>query len=59
MGAVLKDVQALTHVRSHRLVALPEYSYEALKIGAGPPFAFYRMADSSIGVASLDRIEAP
>jgi predicted GH43/DUF377 family glycosyl hydrolase len=35
--SVLKDVRALTHVRSHRLVALPEYSWEALKIGAGPP----------------------
>ena len=35
--AVLKDVRALAHVRSHRLVALPEYDYEAVKIGAGPP----------------------
>jgi beta-1,2-mannobiose phosphorylase / 1,2-beta-oligomannan phosphorylase len=34
---VQRDVAALTHVRSHRLVALPEYEYEALKIGAGPP----------------------
>ena len=32
-----EDVRALTHVRSHRLVALPEYDYEAVKIGAGPP----------------------
>lgn len=32
-----EDVRALTHVRSHRLVALPEYGYEAVKIGAGPP----------------------
>ncbi|MDQ2739703.1 MAG: glycosidase [Actinomycetota bacterium] len=31
------DLAALTHVRSHRLVALPEYDYEALKIGAGTP----------------------
>jgi predicted GH43/DUF377 family glycosyl hydrolase len=31
------DLRALTHVRSHRLVALPEYDYEILKIGAGPP----------------------
>jgi predicted GH43/DUF377 family glycosyl hydrolase len=31
------DLAALTSVHSHRLVALPEYSYEALKIGAGPP----------------------
>jgi predicted GH43/DUF377 family glycosyl hydrolase len=35
--AVLTDVRALTQVRSHRLVALPEYAYEAVKIGAGPP----------------------
>jgi predicted GH43/DUF377 family glycosyl hydrolase len=33
---VRRDVRALTHVRSHRLVALPEYGYEAVKIGAGP-----------------------
>ena len=32
-----EDLRALTHVRSHRLVALPEYDYEAVKIGAGPP----------------------
>jgi len=36
-GEVRDDVRALTHVRSHRLVALPEYDYEALRIGAGPP----------------------
>ena len=35
--AVHEDLRALTHVRSHRLVALPEYDYEAVKIGAGPP----------------------
>ncbi len=35
--AVLNDVRALTHVRSHRLVALPAYDYEAVKVGAGPP----------------------
>ena len=35
--AVRRDVRALAHVRSHRLVALPEFDYEALKIGAGPP----------------------
>jgi predicted GH43/DUF377 family glycosyl hydrolase len=35
--AAQKDVRALTHVRSHRLVALPERDYEAVKIGAGPP----------------------
>jgi mannose-6-phosphate isomerase-like protein (cupin superfamily) len=32
-----RDIRTLTHVRSHRLVALPEYDYEAVKIGAGPP----------------------
>jgi predicted GH43/DUF377 family glycosyl hydrolase len=31
------DVRALTRVRDHRLVALSEYAWEALKIGAGPP----------------------
>jgi len=35
--AVRQDVRALTHVRHHRLVALPEYDFEAVKIGAGPP----------------------
>ena len=35
--AARRDVRALTHVRWHRLVALPEYDYEAVKIGAGPP----------------------
>ena len=35
--AVQEDPRALTHVRSHRLVALPRYDYEAVKIGAGPP----------------------
>ena len=34
---VQQDITALTHVRDHRLVALPEYEYETLKIGAGPP----------------------
>ena len=34
---IQRDVRALTHVHSHRLVALPQYDYEALKIGAGPP----------------------
>jgi predicted GH43/DUF377 family glycosyl hydrolase len=33
---VQRDVRTLTHVRSHRLVALSQYDYEALKIGAGP-----------------------
>jgi beta-1,2-mannobiose phosphorylase / 1,2-beta-oligomannan phosphorylase len=34
---VARDVRALTHLRHHRVVAMPEYDYEALKIGAGPP----------------------
>jgi predicted GH43/DUF377 family glycosyl hydrolase len=29
------DIRALTHVRGHRLVALPEQPWESLKIGAG------------------------
>ena len=29
--------RALVRVRSHRLVAMSEYAWEALKIGAGPP----------------------
>jgi predicted GH43/DUF377 family glycosyl hydrolase len=37
VDAVQRDIAALTHVRSHCLVALPEFDYEALKIGAGPP----------------------
>lgn len=37
VDAVRADRRTLTHVRSHRLVALPEYDYEAVKIGAGPP----------------------
>jgi len=35
--AVHDDVRALTHVGGHRLVALPQYDWEILKIGAGPP----------------------
>lgn len=34
---VERDVAALTHLRSHRLVALPQFEWEAVKIGAGPP----------------------
>lgn len=34
---VTRDVRALTHLGQHRLVALPEYDWEILKIGAGPP----------------------
>jgi predicted GH43/DUF377 family glycosyl hydrolase len=31
------DPRALLRLRDHRLVALPEHPWEALKIGAGPP----------------------
>ena len=31
------DIRAVTLVRDHRCVALPEHSYESAKIGAGPP----------------------
>lgn len=34
---VMRDIGALARVRDHRLVALPEHDYEAVKIGAGPP----------------------
>ena len=34
---VLADLSALTRLRDHRLVALPEFPFEELKIGAGPP----------------------
>jgi beta-1,2-mannobiose phosphorylase / 1,2-beta-oligomannan phosphorylase len=34
--AVRSDVSRLTHLTGHRLVALPEYPFEWLKIGAGP-----------------------
>jgi beta-1,2-mannobiose phosphorylase / 1,2-beta-oligomannan phosphorylase len=34
---VQRDLTALTHLRCHRLVALPAYDYESVKIGAGPP----------------------
>jgi beta-1,2-mannobiose phosphorylase / 1,2-beta-oligomannan phosphorylase len=33
----MADVRALTHVSGHRAVALPEYDWEAVRIGAGPP----------------------
>jgi predicted GH43/DUF377 family glycosyl hydrolase len=35
--AVDADLGALVHQRGHRLVALSEYPFEELKIGAGPP----------------------
>jgi predicted GH43/DUF377 family glycosyl hydrolase len=34
---VERDVTALVHLRDHRLVALPEFAFESIKIGAGPP----------------------
>ena len=34
---VVRDLGALTSLGQHRLVAMPEYDFEALKIGAGPP----------------------
>jgi beta-1,2-mannobiose phosphorylase / 1,2-beta-oligomannan phosphorylase len=37
VSAVENDLRALTHVGAHRLVAMSEFDYEALKIGAGPP----------------------
>lgn len=33
----LADIRALTRPENHRLVALSEFPYEELKIGAGPP----------------------
>jgi predicted GH43/DUF377 family glycosyl hydrolase len=36
-AAAQADVAALVHVGGHRLVAMSEYEFEALKIGAGPP----------------------
>jgi predicted GH43/DUF377 family glycosyl hydrolase len=34
---VQRDVRALVRLGQHRLVAMPEYAFEAVKIGAGPP----------------------
>jgi predicted GH43/DUF377 family glycosyl hydrolase len=31
------DITALVRLRQHRCVALPQFAYEELKIGAGPP----------------------
>ncbi len=36
-AAVHADIRALVHPARHRCVAMPEYAFEALKIGAGPP----------------------
>ncbi len=37
VAAVEQDIRALTHLHDHRQVAQPEFPYEDLKIGAGPP----------------------
>jgi len=37
VAAELRDVRAMTHLSHHTLVAMPQYEFEALKIGAGPP----------------------
>ena len=37
VAAALRDIGAMAHLRSHKLVAMPEYDFEAVKIGAGPP----------------------
>jgi predicted GH43/DUF377 family glycosyl hydrolase len=36
-AAVQADIRALTSPAGHRLVAMSQYDFEALKIGAGPP----------------------
>jgi beta-1,2-mannobiose phosphorylase / 1,2-beta-oligomannan phosphorylase len=36
VAEVEKDVRNLVHLRQHRLVAMSEYPFEELKIGAGP-----------------------
>ena len=36
-AAVRSDLRALGHLAQHRLVAMSEYGFESLKIGAGPP----------------------
>jgi predicted GH43/DUF377 family glycosyl hydrolase len=36
VDSVERDLGALTHFGQHRLVAMSEYEFEALKIGAGP-----------------------
>jgi predicted GH43/DUF377 family glycosyl hydrolase len=37
LADVLEDISAITLWGQHRLVAAPQYPFEALKIGAGPP----------------------
>ncbi|GMA89227.1 hypothetical protein GCM10025868_44770 [Angustibacter aerolatus] len=36
-AAAQADLSALTRPRKHRVLAMPEFDFEALKIGAGPP----------------------
>ncbi|MEV0614730.1 hypothetical protein AB0I81_15475 [Nonomuraea sp. NPDC050404] len=36
LAEVVADASTLVRLRGHRLVALPEYPYEELKLGAGP-----------------------
>jgi predicted GH43/DUF377 family glycosyl hydrolase len=37
VAEVEADIRALVRLRDHKLVAMSEYQWEALKIGAGPP----------------------
>lgn len=37
VAAVARDINALVDLGQHRLVAMPEFDFEELKIGAGPP----------------------
>jgi len=37
VAEVERDIRALVRLGQHRLVAMPEYDFEAIKIGAGPP----------------------
>ncbi|MGZ4594837.1 MAG: glycoside hydrolase family 130 protein [Actinomycetes bacterium] len=37
VAEVEQDLSALVQLRQHRMLAMPEFDYEELKIGAGPP----------------------
>ncbi|MGZ4611219.1 MAG: glycoside hydrolase family 130 protein [Actinomycetes bacterium] len=37
VAEVQQDLSALVRLRQHRMLAMPEFDYEELKIGAGPP----------------------
>lgn len=37
LADVLADIRALVHWRGHRMLAAPEFPFEQLKIGGGPP----------------------